>query len=132
MDKKEKTEKLLVVIGVLKETAVRFRALGKLAKNEFNSGYPSFCRQRLEERARLLVDLPGRLLDDVMEVDSVIGHRIVLEILWFAGCAKKAIKDSKIDFLFTVLKTLPDDDERDMNSLESLISFLEEKLQQFV
>lgn len=128
MDKKEKTKKLLVVIGVLKETAVRFRTLNRLAINELRSGYSNFCRDRLEEVAKLLVALPGRLFWSTIDFECKISNRIIADIYWFANSAKEAMKETKPDRLLRLLRVLPDYKIDDENSLESLICWLEGEL----
>lgn len=128
MGKTEKTEKLLEVIGVLKETAVRFRALNRLAINELQSGYSNFCRDRLEEGAKLLVALPGRLFWSAIDFECKIANRIITDIYWFANSAKEAMKETESDRLLRLLRVLPEFKIDDENSLESLICWLEAEL----
>ena len=122
----ESNEELQSAIQILKGVAEKFRALDEeaevlLAKKDA-AGYD----QKLRERARLLIDLPGQLSGDLEGVDPQTKQKILQRVSSFAALAKDVL-ESEGTFGLGVLLTHMGDKIGDRNDLENLIASLESK-----
>ena len=127
-DKMEKSaegkEALQPVVQILKETAEKFRSLDheadmSLAKKD-TEGY----KQKLQERAQLLVALPGQLENALGNVDPQLKRKIEYEIQSFATEAQERLEGEGL-FGLGALLTHMGDKIGDKNDLEKLIDLIE-------
>ncbi len=124
----EKKESLQPILQILKETAEKFRSLKQEAKVAlYRKGDIATCKQKFEERAQLLINLPNRLASMMKSVDSKIKQKIVHHTEYFATSAQEALEEPEMgDFLLGALLTRQDSKIGDKNDLEKLIASLEE------
>ncbi len=119
------TEPLQPVFKILRETAEKFRSLkaeatATLLDPENLTGY----KEKLEERARLLVNLPESLEGVLKQIDPQVKNKIESYVKTFATIAQERINIGEEVGLATLLvdKGARKDDK---NSLEKLIDSLE-------
>lgn len=129
-DKKiEKRDLLLPILQILKETAEKFRSLDQEATTAiFSRKDTATYKQKLEERAQLLIALPSQLSSILEGIESEAKKKIVNDTEWFATSAKEALENDKTGFLLETLLTHQGGKAGDKNDLEKLIASLEKEL----
>ncbi|OHA59033.1 MAG: hypothetical protein A2370_00740 [Candidatus Vogelbacteria bacterium RIFOXYB1_FULL_42_16] len=121
----EKKELHQPVLHILKETAEKFRSLDQEADVALQSKRDTATyKQKLEERAKLLINLPNLLSGKLEDLDSEVKQRIVRDIEWFATSANEALENNN-GFALGVLLTHQGSKNTDKNDLEELIALLE-------
>ena len=123
----EKKELHEPVLYILKETAEKFRSLDREADAALQCRRDAATyKQKLEERAKLLINLPNLLSEKLEGLDSEVKQRIVCDTEWFATSAKEALENSN-GFALGVLLTHQGSKNTDKNDLEELIASIEDK-----
>lgn len=121
----EKKELHQSVLHILKETAEKFRSLDQEADVALQSKRDTATyKQKLEERAKLLINLPNLLSGKLEDLDSEVKQRIVRDTEWFATSANEALENNN-SFALGVLLTHQGSKNTDKNDLEELIALLE-------
>jgi len=121
----EKKEFNQPVLHILKETAEKFRSLDQGADVALQSrGDTATYKQKLEEQAKLLINLPNLLSGKLEGLDSEVKQRIVRDTEWLATSAKEALENNN-SFVLGVLLTHQGNKNTDKNDLEELIAFIE-------
>ncbi len=121
------TEPLQPVFQILRETAKKFRSLKAEATTALlDQENPTGYKERLEERARLLVNLPESLESVLKQIDPQVKNKIESYVKIFATIAQERIDIGEEVGLATLLvdKGARKDDK---NNLEKLIDSLENK-----
>lgn len=113
---------LRAVVQILKEAAERFRALDDEAHVLCCTGGTGY-NEKLQEKAQILVDLPGRLTSALGGVNHETRKLILSNVSAFAAGAQRAIKEG--NFSLGVLLTLKGGKREDKNELEKLIDTVE-------
>lgn len=127
---KENAEKnpIQLVLQILKETADKFHLLDEEAKVAiYDKKDTSAYRQKLKERAQLLIALPTRLSGILNAVDQEKKQYITSKIEWFAMSAQNAL-NRKGKLTFALSSLLEYQGDGDKNALEELILSLEEEI----
>ena len=120
----EKKEYLQLVLQILEETAEKFRTLHQEAETALQSKKDAASyKQKIEERANLLINLPNRLSGPLENINLEIKQRILQDIKYFATSAQKAQR-METTFGLAALLTHKGDKISDKNDLEKLIAFL--------
>lgn len=121
----EKRELHWPALHILKETAEKFRSLDQEADVALKSRRDNaIYKQKLEERAKLLINLPDLLSEKLEGLDSEVKQIIVRDIEWFAASAKEALENNN-GFALEALLTHRGNKNTDKNYLEELIALLE-------
>ena len=126
-DTLEGKEGLQSAIQVLRDVAEQFRALDDEAEVLLANQDAAGVREKLRERAQLLVDLPDQLADALGGVDQETRDEILHDISYFATAAQEAL-ESEGAFDLGVSLTHRGGKIGGKNDLESLIERLESKL----
>lgn len=119
------TEPLQPVLQILKETAEKFcslktEATAALLDPQDHAGY----KEKLTERAMLLVDLPGSLEGALKQTDPQVRDKIESYVKAFAATAQERIDIGEEMGLATLLVDMGARKD-DKNELEKLIDSLE-------
>jgi len=124
----ESKEGLQSVIQELRETAEKFRTLEDEADIALTNKDVEGRKQKLRERAQLLVDLPDRLSDVLERVDLETKQEVRSNVSYFATAAQEAL-ESEGEGLFSLaaLLTHKGGMAGDKNDLEKLIDSLENR-----
>ncbi len=127
-DKMEKSvegkETLQPVVQILKETAEKFRSLDHEVNMSIAKKDAEGYKQKLQERAQLLVALPSQLESALSNVDPQLKQKIEYEVQLFATEAQKQLEGENL-FGLGVLLIHRDDKIGDKNDLEKLIDHIE-------
>lgn len=119
-------ESIQPVLQVLKETAEKFRSLDiEAVVALYSKRDTETYRQKLKERAQLLINLPNQLSEILEGVDGKNKQRIVHDTEWFATNAQEALNNDTNTFMISGLLTHKGNTKEDKNYLEELISDLE-------
>lgn len=123
----EKKEIPQSILQILKDTAEKFRTLGQEAEVALHEKKDvKLFRQKLEERAQLLINLPNLLSGELEGIDPETKQRIMENITWFATSAQKAM-GVEATLGLDALLTQYGSKIGDKNDLEKLIASLENK-----
>lgn len=120
----EGKETLQPVVQILRETAEKFRSLEHEADMSLAKKDAEGYKQKLQERAQLLVALPSQLEGVLGNIDPQLKQKIEYEIQHFATEAQERLKGKGL-FSLGVLLTHVGDKIGDKNDLEKLIDRIE-------
>ncbi len=122
----EDKDVLRPVVQILKETVEKFRSLDHGAGMALAKKDTGEYKQKLQERAQLLVALPGQLESALENVDPQFRQKIEYEIQHFATDAQERLNGEGLFGLNTLL-THMSGKIGDKNDLEKLIDRIENK-----
>ena len=122
----QKEEGLRTTIRVLKETAERFRELDSEADLLMMRRDVAGSRQKMRERAQLLVTLPNRLGNVPEGISRETKKRLLFDLANFAAESEERLEKNS-EFSIAVLLTHMGSKETDKNDLEELIDWLESR-----
>lgn len=120
----EGKESLQPALQILKETSEKYNSLGREAEEFYQKQDFESRRQKLVERAQLLVDLPSRLSDMLEDIDPEARRQIENQTYSYSVLAQQALDHDTSGFMLSVLLTSQGQNIGG-NSLENLIASLE-------
>lgn len=108
---------------ILKNAVLKFKKLDEEAEEALSQEDTVMCRQKLVERARLIVDLPARI-KQVMEGGQSFPEEELHQLEDFSELASKGLKDGRSFAVGVFLKPEKGSLESEPNLLEELVNKL--------